>query len=109
MDRRLAAACALLIALAALAAGAPGAAAYSAPQLRLRELDVSDQPVGPWRALPGAQLHSANGYELGTVLQKSGEHLLVEVTSVPAGSSISDQYDIYDLCFQQTGTPGTAR
>src|SRR4051812_31312231 len=105
--RRLVASSALLIALAALAAGAVGAAAYSAPDLRLRELDVGDQPVGPWRPLAGAQLGSANGYELGVVLEKSGEHVLVEVTSLPDGASAADQREVYPtLCFAQTGTPG---
>ncbi|MEA2450506.1 MAG: hypothetical protein QOG63_2438 [Thermoleophilaceae bacterium] len=95
------------IALLALAASASGAAAYSTPELRLRELDVSDQPVGEWRPLPDAQLGSANGYELGVVLEKSGEHVLVEVTSVPAGASAADQREVYPtLCFAQTGTPG---
>ena len=105
--RRLGATAALLIALCALAATASGAAAYSAPELRVRELDVSDQPVGAWLPLAGAALGSANGYELGVVLERSGEHVLVEVTSVPAGASIEDQREVYPLCFQQTGTPAT--
>jgi hypothetical protein len=106
--RRLGAIGALLIALSALAATASGAAAYSTPDLRLRELDVSDQPVGPWLTLSGASLGSANGYELGLALEKSGEHVLVEVTSVPPGASIADQREVYPtLCFAQTGTPGT--
>src|SRR4051794_7736780 len=105
--RRLAASGAVIVALTALAANASGAAAYSAPDLRLRELDEGDQQVGPWRPLGGAQLGSANGYELGVVLERSGEHVLVEVTSVPAGASIEDQREVYSpLCFQQTGTPG---
>lgn len=106
--RRLGAIGALLIALSALTVTASGAAAYSTPDLRLRELDVSDQPVGPWLPLSGAALGSANGYELGVVLEKSGEHVLVEVTSVPPGASIADQRDVYPtLCFMQTGTPGS--
>jgi hypothetical protein len=105
--RRLAASGALLIALTALAANASGAAAYSAPELRVRELDVGDQQVGAWRPLAGAQLGSANGYELGVVLEKSGEHVLVELTSVPDGASIADQREVYPtLCFTQSGTPG---
>src|SRR5215212_8585403 len=99
--RRLAATGAVVIALTALAADASAASAYSPPDLRLRELDVSDQPVGPWRPLAGAQLASANGYELGVVLEKSGEHVLVEVTSVPDGASIADQREVYSLCFTQ--------
>jgi hypothetical protein len=95
-----------LLAVAVLLATAGQAAAYGPPQLRLRELDVSDQPTGAWRALDGAQLHSAYGAELGVVLEKSGEHVLVEVTSVPAGSTPADQKEIYSLCFQQTGTVG---
>jgi hypothetical protein len=102
--RRLGATGALLIAVFALTAS--GAAAYSTPDLRLRELDVSDQPVGPWLTLPAAAVGSGNGYELGVVLEKSGEHVLVEVTSVPAGASIADQREVYTLCFAQTGTPG---
>jgi hypothetical protein len=103
--RRLAATAALLV--TALAASATSAAAYSTPELRLRELDPGDQQVGEWRPLADATLHSANGYELGIVLEKSGEHVLVEVTAVPAGASIADQREVYSLCFQQTGTPGT--
>src|SRR4051812_21118131 len=88
-------------------AGAPGALAYSAPQLRLKELDVSDQPVGDWLPLSGAQLHSANGYELGVVLEQSGEHVLVEVTQVPPGTTPADQREVYPtLCLSHTGTPG---
>src|SRR4051794_35206203 len=105
--RRLAASGALVVALAVFAAGAAGAAAYGPPDLRVRDLDVSDQPVGAWRPLAGAQLGSANGYELGVVLEKSGEHVLVEVTSVPDRASIADQREVYPtLCFTQTGTPG---
>src|SRR4051794_24456712 len=104
--RRLAASGAVIVALTALAANASGAAAYSAPDLRLRELDEGDQQVGPWRPLGGAQLGSANGYELGVVLERSGEHVLVEVTSVPDGAAIADQREVYSLCFAQTGTPG---
>lgn len=91
--------------LASLAPAAP-AAAYGPPQMRLRELDVSDRPVGPWRVLDGAQLRSANGFELGVVLERSGQHVLVEVTAVPAGTSIDAQREVYDLCFEHTGTPG---
>src|SRR3954447_1879334 len=99
---------ALLSVITALAVGASAAAAYSAPELRLRELDVGDQPVGPWLTLDGASLLSANGFELGVVLEKSGEHVLVEVTSVPPGASIADQREVHPtLCFGQTGTPGT--
>src|SRR4051794_1900100 len=99
---------ALFSVLTALAVGASAAAAYSTPELRLRELDVGDQPVGPWLTLDGASLLSANGFELGVVLEKSGEHVLVEVTSVPPGASIADQREVYPtLCFSQTGTPGT--
>src|SRR4051812_17008174 len=61
--RRLVASGALLLALTALAANTSSASAYSAPDLRLRELDVGDQPVGPCLPLGGAQLASANGYE----------------------------------------------
>src|SRR4051794_3642590 len=104
--RRLVAAGAVLIAATLLAVGPSAAAAYSTPDLRLRELDPGDQPVGPWLPLSGATLHSANGYELGVVLESSGEHVLVEVTSVPAGASAADQREVYPLCFQQTGTPG---
>ena len=43
----------------ALVVGASAAAAYSSPALRLRELDVGDQPVGPWQTLDGASLLSA--------------------------------------------------
>ena len=94
--------------LAALAVSASSAAAYSAPDLRLRELDVGDQPVGPWLTLDGASLLSANGFELGVVLEKSGEHVLVEVTSVPPGASVEDQREVYPtLCLAQTGAPGT--
>src|SRR3954453_2875297 len=92
--------------LAALAVSVTAAAAYSTPDLRLRELDVGDQPVGPWLPLDGAAVGSANGYELGVVLEKSGEHVLVELTSVPAGASIADQHEVYSLCFAQSGTPG---
>ena len=99
---------ALLSVLTALCVGASAAAAYSTPELRLRELDVSDQPVGPWLALDGASLRSANGFELGVVLEKSGEHVLAEVTSVPPGASTADQQQVYPtLCFSQTGTPGS--
>jgi hypothetical protein len=104
--RRLAASGAVLIAITALAANASGASAYSAPDLRVRELDVGDQQVGAWRPLAGAQFGSANGYELGVVLEKSGEHVLVEVISVPDGASIADQREVYSLCFAQTGTAG---
>jgi hypothetical protein len=105
--RRLGAIGALLIALSALVA-ASGAAAYSTPDLRLRELDPGDQPVGPWRPLSGAALGSGNGYELGVVLENSGEHVLVEVTSVPPGASTADQREVYPtLCFAQSGTPGS--
>src|SRR4051794_6738754 len=104
--RRLAASGALVVALAVFAAGAAGAAAYGPPDLRVRDLDVGDQQVGPWRPLAGAQLGSANGYELGVVLEKSGEHVLVELTSVPDGAAIADQREVYSLCFAQTGTPG---
>src|SRR3954463_15294514 len=107
--RRLVASSALLIALAAPAVGAPGAAAYAAPGLRLREVEAGDQPVGPWRPLAGAQLGSANGYELGVVLEKSGEHVLVEVTSVPDGASIAEQREVYSLCFAQDGTAGEVK
>src|SRR3954464_10744913 len=106
--RRLVAAGAVLIAATLLAVGPSAAAAYSTPDLRLRELDPGDQPVGPWLPLPGATLHSANGYELGVVLENSGEHVLVEVTSVPAGASAADQREVYPtLCFEQSGTPGS--
>ena len=99
---------ALLGVVTALAMGASVAVAYSTPDLRLRELDVSDQPVGDWLPLDGASLRSANGYELGVVLEKSGEHVLVEVTSVPPGASVEDQREVYPtLCLAQTGTPGT--
>src|SRR3954471_4777417 len=99
---------ALLSVLAALAVSVTAAAAYSTPELRLRELDVGDQPVGPWLTLDGASLLSANGFELGVVLEKSGEHVLVEVTSVPPGASIADQREVYPtLCFDQPGTPGS--
>jgi hypothetical protein len=104
--RRLGAVGALLIAAATLAASASGAAAYSTPELRLRELDPGDQQVGEWRPLADAELHSANGYELGVILEKSGQHVLVELTSVPAGASIDDQREVYSLCFEQAGTPG---
>jgi hypothetical protein len=98
----------LLGVLTTLAVSASAAAAYSTPELRLRELDVGDQPVGPWLTLDGASLLSANGFELGVVLEKSGEHVLVEVTSVPPGASIEDQREVYPtLCLSQTGTPGT--
>src|SRR3954451_7451115 len=91
---------ALLGVLTTLAVSASAAAAYSTPELRLRELDPGDQPVGPWLTLDGASLRSANGYELGVVLEKSGEHVLVEVTSVPPGASVEDQREIYPtLCF----------
>lgn len=91
--------------LASLVLVAP-AAAYGPPQLRLKELDVSDRPVGAWRTLDGAQLHSANGFELGVVLQQSGQHVLVELTAVPPSSTVADQREVYDLCFENTGTPG---
>jgi hypothetical protein len=100
--RRLVAVGALLV---ALIASAP-AAAYAPPEMRLRELDVSDQPVGPWLPLSGAQVRSANGYELGVVLEQSGEHVLVELTEVPDGASIGDQREIYSLCFAYSGSPG---
>jgi hypothetical protein len=97
---------ALAALLVTLFATAPGAAAYSTPDLRLRELDVSDQPVGPWLPLASAALSSANGPELGVVLEKSGEHVLVEVTSVPAGASVADQREVYPtLCSRRPGRP----
>jgi hypothetical protein len=96
---------ALAAAVLAVLMAAP-AAAYAPPQMRVRELDVSDRPVGPWLALDGARLHSANGVELGVVLEKSGEHVLVEVTSVPPGTAPADQFEVYDICLDQTGTPG---
>ena len=40
------------------------------------------------------------------MLEKSGQHVLVELTALPTGASASDQYQVYDLCFRQTGTPG---
>jgi hypothetical protein len=104
--RRLEVAGALLTAITVLAGVASGAVAYSPPEMRLRELDVSDQQVGPWRPLPGAELASANGYQLGVVLEQSGQHVLVELTELPAGASAEDQRNVYHLCFEQTGTPG---
>ena len=96
----------LALALCVAAGSAADATAYAPPQMKLRELDVSDRPVGPWIDLAGANLRSANGVELGVVLEKSGQHVLVELTSLPAGASASDQYEVYNLCFAQTGTPG---
>jgi len=96
----------LAIALCVIAGPVADATAYAPPQMKLRQLDVSDQPVGPWIDLAGANLRSANGYELGVVLEKSGQHVLVELTSLPAGASAADQYNVYSLCFSQTGTPG---
>jgi hypothetical protein len=96
----------LAIALCVTAGPIADAAAYAPPQMKLRELDVSDRPVGPWIDLGGASLRSANGYELGVVLEKSGQHVLVELTALPEGATAADQNQVYDLCFAHTGTPG---
>jgi hypothetical protein len=95
-----------VLALLVLAGPVSDALAYAPPQMKLKELDVSDQPVGPWIDLAGASLDSANGYELGVVLEKSGQHVLVELTALPEGAAAADQYEIYSLCFAQSGTPG---
>jgi hypothetical protein len=91
--------------IAALLLTAPAAAAFSPPEVFLKELDASDMPMGNWIPLAGAQMHSVNGYEIGVRLEQSGERVLVQATSVPDGRP-DLQKNIYSLCLPQAGAPG---
>jgi hypothetical protein len=95
--------------LGAVLAGllASTAEAHVPPQVYLRQLDVSDRPTGAWIPLRGAHVASVNGYEIGVRLETSGEHVLAEMTTQPRGALA--QRDIYSLCFQQTGKPGSIK
>jgi hypothetical protein len=99
----------LIVAIAALLFAAP-AEALSQPEVFLKELDASDQPMGNWIPLAGAQMHSVNGYEIGVRLQSTGtsdnrQRILVQVNTVPDGRP-DLQRNIYSLCVFQSGNAG---
>jgi hypothetical protein len=86
------------------------AQAVSPPEVFLKELDSSDQPMGNWIPLAGAQMHSVNGYEIGVRLQDTGapgntQRILVQVISVPDGRP-DLQKNIYSICLPQSGAAG---
>src|SRR5947199_5795237 len=92
-----------------LAAAPLARAALVAPEVFVRELDSAGAPAGDWQPLPGAQLHSVYGEQIGVRLQDSGQpgnaqRFLPVMTSVPDGHP--DQPDVYSLCTIQRGDTG---